>query len=872
LWCIMSLPSFSTTKRRISIPMSLASDHRSHHHHYDTTASVRSLSPNISRKRQKMKRVIEYDLDGSLSDDDEENKSMNGDAAGTTANVNNDDSNQHQEQLQRQQSFFDENINNSDDGDGNTDGAMGRSEDIQDDAATPLVQQEDIQEGMGKEEEVLVNDDDHDDDQNNDYLLTVTPTTEQLSSLCWNCHVTLRLSADNFCFYAMHVHPLLQVPICSVCNETVLQSYYNTTSSTATTTTAATGGGGGGSNSSVASEADVCCGCASEEEDATLLLCDACPKAFCELCVAQAYGGGRSGALAVRQLMIPNDDPWKCPVCSPTAELQKLQQELRTRPPPPQVARDIHLSQDSTDPNHDSTTVAQPTRSVETILKELAMVEAEQEDFQRQWDDPRAVEAQRQQIEQEIRQGKPNIKGNKLKALVDDELETARSLAVAHDFRLGDMASSLQEELELVHNVDLAVMYKKCFSDTTTTKKDSTENDDDEEEDEPDWKISADKEIARRRALETTTTIQPIHAPNVYLKEAFVDVEDLMTRPEDERDCNGVGFRSTMDRPSQQQMQDALEFENAILAEKNVRIRTSVDNDADVEEVRAEEWETSQLGAAGVSRIRRDAFVEEMRVQSKKKKAIPARVPPPPISPPAALASQVQSKPPRAAVSELRDLLTQAAQATEEQQNSSEAKALPVKGDVVDLTADNSPLVPKKKRLFLAGRDALMREPPKREEHESIPVNPFNWRYNKHLEEKKEIFDEEYYCSTDPQFTNSDLVLASPDFTKSLTEGKAVKTIAVSTHISKHLKPHQKEGVKFLWNNACSDLAVRTDPTEKLDEERDVGGCILAHSMGLYVKVMSDLIAVFLLTLYVWEFMSGSFLIDHFELFASCFV
>jgi len=172
----------------------------------------------------------------------------------------------------------------------------------------------------------------------------------------------------------------------------------------------------------------------------------------------------------------------------------------------------------------------------------------------------------------------------------------------------------------------------------------------------------------------------------------------------------------------------------------------------------------------------------------------------------------------------------------------------------------------------LAGRDALMREPPKREEHESIPVNPFNWRYNKHLEEKKEIFDEEYYCSTDPQFTNSDLVLASPDFTKSLTEGKAVKTIAVSTHISKHLKPHQKEGVKFLWNNACSDLAVRTDPTEKLDEERDVGGCILAHSMGLYVKVMSDLIAVFLLTLYVWEFMSGSFLIDHFELFASCFV
>lgn len=49
--------------------------------------------------------------------------------------------------------------------------------------------------------------------------------------------------------------------------------------------------------------------------------------------------------------------------------------------------------------------------------------------------------------------------------------------------------------------------------------------------------------------------------------------------------------------------------------------------------------------------------------------------------------------------------------------------------------------------------------------------------------------------------------------------------ISVDRKLVKHLKPHQKEGIKFMWDacyESCENINVSTG-----------GGCILAHCMGL---------------------------------------
>jgi transcriptional regulator ATRX len=54
---------------------------------------------------------------------------------------------------------------------------------------------------------------------------------------------------------------------------------------------------------------------------------------------------------------------------------------------------------------------------------------------------------------------------------------------------------------------------------------------------------------------------------------------------------------------------------------------------------------------------------------------------------------------------------------------------------------------------------------------------------------------------------------------------KSNPVVEVRQELVKKLKPHQREGVKFLWNNTCEDL--------KTMQETPGSGAILAHCMGL---------------------------------------
>lgn len=50
-------------------------------------------------------------------------------------------------------------------------------------------------------------------------------------------------------------------------------------------------------------------------------------------------------------------------------------------------------------------------------------------------------------------------------------------------------------------------------------------------------------------------------------------------------------------------------------------------------------------------------------------------------------------------------------------------------------------------------------------------------------------------------------------------------SVSVDKELVSDLKPHQKEGVEFIWKNCFSDFVG--------GDESEVGGCILAHHMGL---------------------------------------
>lgn len=65
------------------------------------------------------------------------------------------------------------------------------------------------------------------------------------------------------------------------------------------------------------------------------------------------------------------------------------------------------------------------------------------------------------------------------------------------------------------------------------------------------------------------------------------------------------------------------------------------------------------------------------------------------------------------------------------------------------------------------------------------------------------------------------------------------RTVRIAVPLASQLKPHQVEGVKFLWQNSCKDLSSVTTH-DQVKEEKDVGGCICAHMMGLGTFLSSE--------------------------------
>lgn len=83
--------------------------------------------------------------------------------------------------------------------------------------------------------------------------------------------------------------------------------------------------------------------------------------------------------------------------------------------------------------------------------------------------------------------------------------------------------------------------------------------------------------------------------------------------------------------------------------------------------------------------------------------------------------------------------------------------------------------------------------------------------------------------STDCSMTNGDSIdeTARPRFVLELDKTTNEPLIEVSPKLAEHLKEHQIDGVRFLWNNLFESI-------EAIDKKKpSSNGCILAHCMGL---------------------------------------
>ena len=302
--------------------------------------------------------------------------------------------------------------------------------------------------------------DEHDDANSESLLSDVerSSTTEQdnhsfatidsFKSQCWKCSVKLQLP-DQFCLYAMHLHPLLKIPICCVCADQVL---------------------------AVEEDEKQCSGCARDEDEVeTMFLCDSCPKAFCETCVACANGGGEEGMTQV-DLLCKSDDQWSCPCCKPPAPLHTLQAHTER----------IGEEQESRE------------RTFDDIMSELDRVELERTECEKT-EQPDVLDRKRAEFRAELLKTMSSCPVEEIDEAVEEEVEEWKQMWAKHDARLADRVLSLQEEIEL-RGENLAGCYAAIQGETIIDAV------------EPAWKKAADAELLRREHQEDEDDDMPLQS------------------------------------------------------------------------------------------------------------------------------------------------------------------------------------------------------------------------------------------------------------------------------------------------------------------------------------------------------------------------
>jgi hypothetical protein len=530
---------------------------------------------------------------------------------------------------------------------------------------------------------------------------------------------------------------------------------------------------------------EQCCGCAAGEEGGALLLCDACPSGFCETCTAQAWGGGLAGVQHVQRLILQDTRSWACLQCNPPSPLAALQIPIDVAPAATTCENDGQRSDDDSE--------------AKRIVAELDIIEDDLEYCDQLWDDDNV-----QQLEAEIRKelSKTVRSTYDLDRLVAQEVETWKTEHMEHTIRVQDKKVDLLERLNR-HGIsdDQFYKYRAEGKPNVPTSDDSK------------WRRRADAEIQKRVEEENARALQQLKSEEQRRKNQEGLSLHALTYREAEDFCSNLPFISPF--PDDPCDSDA-EEKHALSAVEDL-CTSSQPEDWETEELldSRRQWKAPgsesreyidkklnqymarddlHLKNAGSRVIRIDKQSDENAVENE-----------------FALASTKTSCGSRIRRDTIQSILARqesdARRAPHAQRNSARRGADiatihrglgEVPNKIGDLSSASG--VIQKNRVGFAARNA------READDMSDTREPTPCRYG--------------------EFWDSCVELCSED------EGMGSRSVRVARELASKLKPHQVDGIKFMWQNSCKDLSTISAREEAL-EERGVGGCILAHMMGL---------------------------------------
>lgn len=518
-------------------------------------------------------------------------------------------------------------------------------------------------------------------------------------------------------------------------------------------------------------EDGVCCACGviqfEEPDDVKFFLCDSCPRSMCEDCLAQAHGSKHK----VRQIE-QDEGKWECGHCAPPKFLRGLQQRQAM------VANDdARETDESTDSPAQS---SRHRRDLETILTELHVAESKKHELERQLDDP---DQKRGELRQDIK-GFAATETDQTDGEAFSEGDVDYALAVwiedcnRHLRRVEDFIVGLQEELEAEHNLDVKTVYQSVADNENYRNENYDDNDDGN--DGPAWKRQADRVIQKRE------------------EEADAEYNRIESRKRKKRKKEKkAGIQSSPQNPNHNiDITDLDEIEDL----------GSLDEDSAVEE-RYAEWTGKQRVRYEEDLLEQAQEAEDALLQQHK--SVKVR-------------SVLHSTDEIAAKKEARETSSghirrdEKVQLRRRLQNANEAPKYRRKYSSGKHSTTVCVAAAKNEAQIYnsSGRSTASQRNVPRAQQKEAPCKQS--RDSIFLDDDSNVDDFAYERGrrSNSMFQRSSLVLATDPY------------IAVASELVEKLKEHQKEAVKFMFENSFPDLS-------NLTGSKVPGGCILAHSMGL---------------------------------------
>ncbi len=190
---------------------------------------------------------------------------------------------------------------------------------------------------------------------------------------------------------------------------------------------------------------EVCSWCGYDRKN--LFLCDDCPRAFCERCVAVAHGGCQQGADVVRKLL-SDDNHWSCITCKPPSTLEAMKKWMLDN-----VDQDdngstdnsiINLTYSDEDDDHVNRSQPNEEETIESLIAKLMLVEDEREKADRMLEEEgskKIYEEMRNEIEEE------NLGKDAAKEKLEEDFHTWKKLWKEQHERSVNAIGILQDQL-----------------------------------------------------------------------------------------------------------------------------------------------------------------------------------------------------------------------------------------------------------------------------------------------------------------------------------------------------------------------------------------------------------------------------------------